>query len=379
MRMLYLKDIHEHLQGANMALVGVHGFTLRRGKDGAIEVDSSGALLGIQEYRQAGVRVTYAVVKLQHLLRQLARWLAPEEAKKIVGDRITGEPLNLPAVYYEELTKIVGVMDRVLRKAGMERTIYHIWDEPSGDNERRLVIRTAKTIRKVVKDPLMYCNVNRTVYYGYDKPELALAPHCNVWWVYHEITDQEREREAKRGTMLLKNFGNRNLPKRARPDSGFLMWRRSQGGANMWAYDVWRASTSTQLDGPFFGDAGAVYPTMPITPRLAWEATRQGLYDLRYLVTLEDMIARAKRAGGARTKGTRPLKAAAAAQEWLDAVWKAMDAKKLYTHYKDGGPLWEDTSEYQKHRRQIADHILRLIEAGVAPGQMRTDAADTNL
>jgi len=369
-RALYLADVDEHLRGVNMALVVDDGFDVRRGKDGSIEVDSSHALQTIHDYREAGVRVTSATVGFQHLLHRLALLVAPAEAKKFSINRIP-VPLQLPPAFDEALTDVVRVMDREVRKAGVDQTIYYIWDEASGDNERLMVIRTANVIRRVVKNPLVYCNLSPTTYYGYDKPELALAPHCNVWWVYNRFADEEREREAKRGTIMLGAFGHKGRPEHARAGSGYLMWRSRQGGANMWGYDIWRGSYSTQLDGPFYGDACQVYPTTPITPRLSWEAVRQGLYDFRYLLTLRDMIARAKTPGQAE--------AAAAAQVWLDELWEYIDPNKLFPPAMNVPPdcsLWDDPSQYQKHRRRIADHILRLIKAGVAPARMRTDAGE---
>jgi hypothetical protein len=220
------------------------------------------------------------------------------------------------------------------------------------------VIGAAKAIRTVVKDALIYCNVPKNVYYGFGdtKPEYALAPHCNVWWVYGTLDDEERAREEKRGTLLLGAFAY-GPPANSRSTSGFLMWRRGLVGANMWAHDAWYASASSQLDGPSWGDGCQVYPTSPFTPRLTWEATRQGIYDLRYLLTLEDMIARSEKDG--------KRDAAAAARQWRDKLWAALDPTKNLA--------WQDTAAYQQHRRQIADLILALIRAGVAPAALRTE------
>ena len=347
LRERYLQDLDAHLQGCNFGLEGV---VLRRAADGTVTVDASDPKRTLGAYRDAGVRITWVRVNLQGILGQLAAILAPEEARKF--DKHIKAPLHLPDSYYDQLAEIVRQVDQVAREGGAERVMYMIWDE-CGGKDLPLVIGAAKAIRKVAKEPFVYCNVPKDVYYGFGEtpPEMALAPWCNVWWCYGTLSDAEREREQKRGTLLLGSFAY-GPPANSRSSSGFLMWRRNQTGANMWAYDAWYASASSQLDGPYWGDGCQVYPTLPITPRLTWEATRQGIYDLRYLLTLDDLLAQARKAG--------KDKAAAAARQWRDNLWKSLDPTESLA--------WKDSGEYQRHRRQAADHILGLMRTGVGGG-----------
>ena len=74
-------------------------------------------------------------------------------------------------------------------------------------------------------------------------------------------------------------------------------------------------------------------------------------------LTLEDTIARARQAG--------KTAAAAAAQQWRDALWKTLDPTRNLA--------WEDGAQYQQQRRRLADRILALMKAGVPPAVTKTE------
>ncbi|MGD8376888.1 MAG: hypothetical protein PVF68_12160, partial [Acidobacteriota bacterium] len=248
---------------------------------------------------------------------------------------------------------LVERIDAALRAAGVERRVYNPWDESFGD-DLPIFIQAATVLRERLDEPRVLCNVPTTTYYGRPPvgPERALAPHCNAWWVYGTLTDEERARELARGTWLMGRFEPEG-PARARAAAGLLRWRRREMGGNWWAYDVMKGSANTQLDGPSWGDRCLSYPTVPPSPRLAWEWTRVGHEDLRYLATLERWVAE-----GAPEDSRAARRAVRRGERLLEELREAVDPTS--------SDALEAPEAYEEARERVLEALLALHEARAA-------------
>jgi hypothetical protein len=283
-----VRDIVDHLGSATAYF---DRFVVYERKDGEVAIEGAYMRERLDDFRRAGHPAHDALVALQPILTGLAEVRAPAEAAKF-GKHLSAAP-DLPEAYWRAFGDLIVRLDRELAAQGVERRLYNPWDEPFGD-DLDLFLRAAGVVRERLGSARIFCNVPGSVYYGGEGtgPERALAPVCDAWWVYGTLTDAEREREIARGTWLLGSFVPDDATQ-ARAAAGLLRWRRRESGGNWWAYDVFTGSANTQLDGPSWGDRCLVYPGSPPVPRIAWEATRMGHEDLRYLETLTAAVGRA--------------------------------------------------------------------------------------
>ncbi|MEW6359577.1 MAG: glycoside hydrolase domain-containing protein [Planctomycetota bacterium] len=183
---------------------------------------------------------------------------------------------------------------------------------------------------------------------GHAFEELAqdLKEHNDEAWIYYNI----------RGSFFTAKW--------MRIVNGMYMWVGPFKAHCIWIYHSFAGNPLDDTDGPGARghDFGLAVPDpadgkTPI-PTRHFECYREGIDDMRYLCTLEDLIA--------ETRDKAPDKAAAA-QQWLDALRasfpKAGDVKDIELE----SPLLIAFSkryvgdEYQKIRRAAADHILRLL------------------
>ena len=91
-------------------------------------------------------------------------------------------------------------------------------------------------------------------------------------------------------------------------------------------------------------------------PTRHWEAFREGAEDLRYLVTLESLIAKHRDSPEAR-----------AAQQWLDQLRRQVSpTPEMLAPIEKESPVLVyqagkyDGPDYRRFRRQAAEHILSL-------------------
>ena len=86
-------------------------------------------------------------------------------------------------------------------------------------------------------------------------------------------------------------------------------------------------------------------------PVALWEAYREGIDDGRYVYTLTQWIARAKRKGG------NAVKAAEQAEKDLKSVWEAIEVQEKYKYDR----LWNG-ADFDAYRWLLASRIIELQE-----------------
>ncbi len=280
-----IRDIVAHV---GSAAAWLHLWPVYREATGQWTVEMAFARDVLEDFRRAGHPAEDALISLRGLLRGLADQMLPkEEAEKI--QKHLSSPLELTDEYLQVFGDLIRQVDDKLAEEGVTQRLYDPVDEARG-NDLPFYVDIARVLHQRLDEPSVFCNVTPWIYYGKaDNDERpALAPWCNVWWVYGTLTDEERRAERKSGTRLMGRFVV-GSPAGARAAAGLLRWRRQEEGGHWWSYDAVQGSMNTQLDGPSYGDRVLVYPTDPPSPRVVWEATRLGHEDLRYLRTLEGM------------------------------------------------------------------------------------------
>jgi len=121
---------------------------------------------------------------------------------------------------------------------------------------------------------------------------------------------------------------------------GLAMWRNGEEGAAPWEYaGVPRRRDQSpayhnDFDNPMYAVAYPTWSGKPIDT-IIYEAFREGVYDTRYMATLEKALAQAKEAGGAP-------ELVAKVEKWLET--------------------FSVNDDLQKVRRQLADFIVALSQ-----------------
>ncbi|MCX7010494.1 MAG: hypothetical protein NTY53_25170, partial [Kiritimatiellaeota bacterium] len=112
--------------------------------------------------------------------------------------------------------------------------------------------------------------------------------------------------------------------------------------------DPWNYLDGSSMD--FFNRSEPDGTPVPVA---MWEAYREGYDDYRYIYTLEQAIAAAKRSGKSAA-----LVAAAHAEQELKFVWDSIRVQAKYKH----DDLWSPTA-FDVYRWLVARQIMALTEA----------------
>jgi hypothetical protein len=280
-----IRDIVAHLGSAAAYL---QTWPVYRDADGRWAVELAFARDILEDFRRAGHPAEDAIIILRSLLRNLANQMLPKEEAEKIQKHLSSLP-RFTDEYWRVLGDLIRQVDDMLAEEGVTQRLYNPMDE-ARRADLPFFVDVARVLHQRLEQPSVFCNVAPWIYYGRadNDEQPALAPWCNVWWVYGTLTDEERQRERRSGTRLMGRFVV-DSPSGARAAAGLLRWRRQEEGGHWWSYDAVQGSLNTQLDGPSYGDRVLAYPTDPPSPRVIWEAARLGHEDLRYLRTLEEM------------------------------------------------------------------------------------------
>jgi len=280
----------------------------------------------ITDFQKAGGDARFANVDLQWSAMEnfLKAW-APDQASRYKGKRIEGSVMKLTSTFREEFPKWIRSVDECIRAEGIDDIAYRIHDEPAHSPiELQFVRDIAILIRKACPKSYTSTNVSKADFLKYyaSAEELDGAPVITLWWPYGGVDEEERERLSKKGvrfvgiTSAFSRFYDRE-------GIGFMTWRTRQFGAEDWTYNPYYSSANTYSDGPDFG-TGRVLPTAPALTLYRWERAQQGVYDIRYLKTLEAAVREGRASGNAEK-----VKASEAGKALLDRLWGELDPKAM--------------------------------------------------
>jgi hypothetical protein len=260
-----------------------------------------------------------------------------------------------PQEFEQELTSLVRAIEAERQRRGWPEFLYYPVDEPSTDptavNFMLKVLRACKAagVRTYVTadptheqfDPLRpYIDVWCTQPFAPDRETIQADMQArNVeYWCYPNHVNGENDHTPVTG---------------ARMTYGFGFWRSGFLTLIPWIYSSSTGDPFNYLDGPSMDFFNRHEPDGTPIPVAMWEAYREGYDDYRYVYTLEQVIAEAKRRPESAIQ-----QAAGAAQRELQSVW---DGIRVQTKYKYDG-LWSP-AEFDVYRWLVAQQILTLNAA----------------
>ncbi len=145
--------------------------------------------------------------------------------------------------------------------------------------------------------------------------------------IIRDIRDRGREFQVYNGGTM-----GQGSPVKDRFFFGFYAWKTTATGVGQWVYHFDRINAS-----PFRQNHGYSYPSPEgSVPTIHWEAVREGVDDMRYLVTLWDLILQARDSGQPAAR-----RAAEAALEKTGAIEDKISIPRgqLEHHAKDAARL----------------------------------------
>ena len=255
-----------------------------------------------------------------------------------------------PKAYFDDLTRLVRLVEAGRRRRQWPELLYYPIDEPSrSEIAVRFMAETMKAIKRV---PGARTYVTADPAHDEFAP---MKPYVDVWCCqpYSLPREQIVADTKKRGVEYwcypnhVAGENDHTAVIGARMTYGFGFWRSGFRALTPWIYqsvgsDPWNYLDGTSMD--FFNrtdDDGS-----PI-PCAMWEAYREGIDDGRYVTTLQRWIARA------RARGL--TKAADDAEADLRFVWNAIEP---WPKYKYDAP-WEPDS-FNVYRWVVARRIIQL-------------------
>ena len=243
--------------------------------------------------------------------------------------------------------------------------IYSIGDEFTNKGIKGVVYagKLAKLTWEELPEIITTCDCNGYMEVMAMAPYLYIATFNNGWdGIDHhnkgrQLINEKFIRELTQKTRAIPYFVNAG---KGRFPFGFFFWKMSKLGVIgkvEWYYCLGNNSRGSvvRVDGT------------TVLPTTVYEMSREGLDDLKYVVTLENLVARAKKTGKAKAE-------AAEAEKLLKALEKSIIPN--WTAYSRGGKRWPidgmeevdpnkaaSIGSFNTLRRSIADHIIKLRNA----------------
>jgi hypothetical protein len=247
---------------------------------------------------------------------------------------------------------MVKAIETERKERGWPEFLYYPYDEPGRDS---IAIKYMVILLKACKAAGVrtYITANPT-----SKPFQAFKPYVDVWccqpynpgrdsvladmkankneyWCYPNHVAGENDHTPVTG---------------ARMTYGYGLWRSGFVALIPWIYSASTGDQFNYLDGRVMDFFNRSEPDGRPIPCALWEGYREGYDDYRYIYTLEQTIAEAKKNTNASVQ-----QMANSAELVLQNVWNAIKVQKKY---KVEG-LWAP-AEFDLHRWQIAQQIMDL-------------------
>jgi hypothetical protein len=251
-----------------------------------------------------------------------------------------------PQEFFDAVTDVIAQIEKVRLAHNWPPFYYYPLDEVSSGSIP-ILKRTLEAIKKV---PTAKTLVTQVFDEDYNRPLDGLV---DVWVSGTFTTKQDMMQAQQKKGVLFWCYPNfmacfHGVPNSARMTYGFGMWRMDASCLIPWHYQAPNGNPFNDLDSRV-GDWCLTYPG-PDGPidSVRWEMAREGIYDGRYVYTLENALAQAEKRG---------IKTAAVAQgkALLAEIRAAVPAQ---ASYEQEGPWNGD--QYTQYRRRIADAIIAL-------------------
>jgi len=203
------------------------------------------------------------------------------------------------------------------------------------------------------------------------------GPYSDVWNINGGLCPIEKIKQHKAEGKILWAYNNDVegiRPELMRYAAGYWLWISGADGINNWAY---RTRSGKSIYNDLSGETSNFVYYYPKTdneiggPAIAFEGFREGIDDIRYLLTWEDAVEKAKREGKTKLAGESQAKITEVFSKinwnyrlrdqakWQRTFYLSTGQKAVVGDLKvTNGLSWED---YDKIRKVIADEIVKLI------------------
>jgi len=228
--------------------------------------------------------------------------------------------------------------------AGTLQLLYYPVDEIGGSDERGQEAAHLCELIAKVPGAVSYITVN-----DYASGE-KWGDSFDVWCGNVQYTGEQEDKLLARGKRYMR-YGSAYLNdcRQARNTSGFGFARRPAEAMYYWHYQAYNGDPFNDFDGNA-RDWCAAYPgdDGPI-PTMDWESIREGVDDLNYIATLQQLAAQAEQGD------EQQRQAAAEARKVLSEVLSVDDT---ISQYEYASALSHD--EYDQLRWRLAEQIMAL-------------------
>ncbi|MFA5128332.1 MAG: LamG-like jellyroll fold domain-containing protein [Patescibacteria group bacterium] len=168
------------------------------------------------------------------------------------------------------------------------------------------------------------------IVYGVLRPDLAATYHSYGNKIYSYADPQ----------------GGEERPEKYRRNYGLMLWQAGYDGAADWAYQAYHGNIWDDFDYVTRKDGAFTYPTTDgVIDTVQWEGFREGVDDVKYLTTLNNLIAQAKIDGVKSTVSAenyvRKLREKDLKNENLDTIRAEMKNYILYFLDEGSAPEYD--------------------------------------
>ena len=187
-----------------------------------------------------------------------------------------------------------------------------------------------------------------------DRTIQTLAPSTDYWIVQESPAEISKKAKTQANVLSLVSLTQRNDSGDGRLAAGFSSWARGYDGCVIWAYNwpggghPWNDFDSATMDWML------AYRDIEdrIVPTPAWQGVREGVDDLRYVATLENLIARVP------AEMEEASQARVALSDIRRCVLGEIGIEEMSV--PENAPVSSDRSMAGRLKTIVAGHIVRL-------------------
>lgn len=261
-----------------------------------------------------------------------------------------------PDAFFDEVTDLVRTVEAERVKRSWPTFVYQPFDEPGSEPE---VVAFMTRLFQATRA----AGVRTYTTAAPEKPGYQpFKPYVDVWCTQTFLPDHDTviADNKARGVEYwcypndISGENDHTPVAGARMTYGFGFWRSGFVRLIPWIYTFTAADPLNSIDGRMSDFMVRPAPDGSPIPTTLWESYREGYDDLRYLYTLQQLVAKAK----ASSSPAAP-QAAVNAQVVLDAVWKAIPVQPQYQYESYWSPEEMDVQRWLVAEQ--AEKLTRLL------------------